>query len=135
MRALVLLALAACASSSRESVPETPPRIPEPATQVVPAAVDPVGEFEYSTMTPDGTPLSGVMTIRGTPGNYTGNIDAGAMGVFPVRGVTVSGQSMTIASQHPEGPLEVRLTFVGDEFTGSWHLGTQTGEMAGKRKR
>ena len=134
MRALVLLALAACASSPRARVPETPPQIPEPATQVVTAAVNPVGEFEYSTMTPDG-PLTGTITVRGTPGNYTGTIDGGTMGVFPVKGVTVSGQTMTIASEHPGGPLEVRLTFVGDEFTGSWHLGAQSGEVAGKRKR
>lgn len=133
MRALVLLALAACASSPR-GVPESPPQIPEPSTQVTTtAAVNPVGEFEYSTMTPDG-PLTGTITIRGTPGNYTGTIDGGAMGVFPVKGVTVSGQVMTIASEHPEGPIEVRLTFVGDAFTGSWHLGTESGEIAGKRK-
>jgi hypothetical protein len=135
MRALILFALAACASSPREAVPERPPQIPEPTTRGVAAALNPVGEFEYSTMTPDGTPVSGVMTIRGTPGNYTGSIEAGTLGVFPVKGVTVSGQTMTIASEHPEGPLELRLTFVGDEFTGSWHLGTQTGEVAGKRKR
>lgn len=133
MRALVLLALVACASSPR-GVPESPPQIPEPSTQVATAAVDPVGEFEYSTMTPDGS-LTGTITIRGTPGNYTGTIDGGAMGMFPVKGVTVSGQTMTIASEHPEGPLEVRLAFVGDEFTGSWHLGTQSGEMTGRRKR
>lgn len=134
MRAVILLALAACASSPRESIPERPPQIPEPVTQAVAAAVDPVGEFQYSTMTPDG-PVSGVMTIRGTPGHYTGSIDAGTLGVFPVKGVTVSGQAMTIASEHPEGPLELRLTFVGDEFTGSWHLGTESGEIAGRRER
>jgi hypothetical protein len=134
MRALILLVLAACASSPRAAVPESPPQIPEPPTQIVAAALDPVGEFEYSANTPDG-PVSGAMTIRGTPGNYTGSIDAGAMGMFPVRGVTVSGRTMTIASEHPEGQLELRLTFVGDEFTGSWHLGMQSGEVAGKRKR
>ena len=135
MRALLVLVLAACASSPREAIPERAPQIPEPATTRVAAAVDPVGEFEYSTMTPDGTPLSGVITVRGTPGSYTGGIDAGAMGVFPIKGVTVAGQTMTIAAEHPEGPIEVRLTLVGDEFTGSWHLGTDTGEIAGKRKR
>lgn len=133
MRALVLLALAACASSPR-GVPENPPQIPEPTTRIGTAAVNPVGVFEYSTMAPEG-PLTGTITIHGTPGNYTGTIDGGTMGTFPVKGVTVSGQVMTIASEHPEGPLEVRLTFVGDEFTGSWHLGAQSGEIAGKRKR
>lgn len=135
MRAFLLLLLAACASSPREAVPERASRIPEPQTQTVTPALDPVGEFEYSSMTPDGTPISGVITIRGTPGSYTGSIDAGAMGTFPIKGVTVTGQMMSIASEHPEGPLDVRLTFIGDAFTGSWHLGAETGEIAGKRKR
>jgi hypothetical protein len=134
MRAFLLLLLAACASSPREAVPESAPQIPEAQTQIV-AALDPVGEFEYSSMTPDGTPIGGVITIRGTPGSYTGSIDAGAMGTFPIKGVTVTGQMMSIASEHPEGPLDVRVTFVGDAFTGSWHLGAETGEIAGKRKR
>ena len=87
------------------------------------------------TATPDGTPLSGVITISGTPGAYTGSIDAGDLGNFPIKGVTVSDQTMTINAEHPEGPLAVRLTFVADAFTGSWQLGTDTGEMVGKRKR
>jgi hypothetical protein len=133
MRALVLLVLAACASSPREAVPEAPPTIPETRVETTPA-LNPVGDFEFSTMTPDGTQIRGVITIRGTPGNYTGSIDATPVGVFPVKGATVAGQTLTIASQHPEGPLELRLTFVGDAFTGSWHLGDQSGELAGKRK-
>ncbi|MGQ0715052.1 MAG: hypothetical protein ACT4PJ_15230 [Gemmatimonadaceae bacterium] len=133
MRAFVLLLLAACASSPREAVPERPPGIPMPQAQSV--ALDPVGALEFSSMTPDGHAVSGVITIRGTPGSYTGSIEAGEMGTFPIKGVTTSGQTMTIASEHPSGALEVRLTFVGDEFTGSWHLGPETGEIAGKRKR
>lgn len=135
MRALVLLLLAACASSPRQGVPDAPPAIPEQRIVTSPS-LNPVGEFEFSTMTPDGTPIRGTISISGTPGAYTGSIDtADHRGIFPIKAVVVSGQTMTINAEHPEGPLDARLTFVADDFTGSWQLGTDTGEMAGKRKR
>ena len=135
MRALVLLLLAACASSPRQGVPDAPPAIPEQRIVTSPS-LNPVGEFEFSTMTPDGTPIRGTISISGTPGAYTGSIDtADHRGIFPIKAVVVSGQAMTINAEHPEGPLDARLTFVADDFTGSWQLGTETGEMAGKRKR
>jgi hypothetical protein len=133
VRVLVLLMLAACASSSREAVPAAPPAIPETRTVSAPV-LNPVGEFEFSTMTPDGTPIRGVISIIGSPGAYTGSVDAAEHGKFPIKSVVVSGQTMTINAEHPEGPLDVRLSFVADDFTGSWQLGTDTGEMAGKRK-
>jgi hypothetical protein len=134
MRAIVLLLLAACASSPREAVPKAPPAIPE--TRVVAAPVlNPVGDFEYSTALPDGTPVTGVVSIRGTAGAYTGSVDAGALGAFPIKNVVVTGQTMAINADHPDGPLDLRLTFVADDFTGSWHLGTDAGEIVGKRKQ
>jgi hypothetical protein len=48
--------------------------------------------------------------------------------------VVATGPTLTINAEHPQGPLDVRLTFVADDFTGSWQLGTDTGEMVGKRK-
>jgi hypothetical protein len=134
MRVLVLFLLAACASSSREAVPASAPPMPEP--RVAPAPVlNPVGDFEFATTTPDGTTVQGLISIRGTAGAYTGSIDAGAQGAFPIKGVVVSGQTVTINAEHPQGPLDLRLTFVADDFTGSWQLGTDGGELTGKRKR
>jgi hypothetical protein len=133
MRAIVLLLLAACASSPRVAVPDAPPAIPETRVVTTPA-LNPVGDFEYSTATPDGTPVSGIIAISGVPGAYTGSIDAAALGKFPIKNVVVSGQTMTINAEHPDGPLDLRLTFIADDFTGSWQLGTDTGEIVGKRK-
>ena len=62
-----------------------------------------------------------------------GSINAGEFGIFPITEVIVSEQAVVIKAQHPQGPLDLRLTFVGDAFTGSWQLGTDVGEMAGKR--
>ena len=132
MRAFILLLLAACASSPREAVPPAPPPIPE--TRVTPApTLNPVGEFEWSSALPDGTPIKGTMAIGGTSGAYTGSINAGEHGIFPIKNVVVTGQAMVINAEHPDGPLEVRLTFVANDFNGSWRLGDQIGEMVGKR--
>jgi hypothetical protein len=132
MRAIVLVLLAACASSPREAIPPAPPPIPEPRVTAT-APVNPVGEFEYATATPDGVPLKGTFTVRGSTGAYTGSINAGEFGIFPITEVIVSEQALVIKAQHPQGPLDLRLTFVGDAFTGSWQLGTDGGEIAGKR--
>ena len=134
MRALVLLLLAACASSPRQAVPASPPAIPE--TRVTPTpALNPVGEFDWASGLPDGTPLKGTIAITGSAGAYTGSITAEGLGVFPIKNVVVTGQTMVINADHPDGPLEVRLTFGGDEFLGSWYLGDSTGQMTGKRLR
>ena len=126
MRAIVLLLLAACASSPREAVP---------AARVTPTpALNPVGELEWASALPDGTPIKGTVTISGSPGAYTGAVTAEGLGVFPIKTVVVTGQSMVINADHPDGPLEIRLTFVANDFTGSWLLGDSTGEMAGKRR-
>ena len=133
MRALTLLLVAACASSPRASVPASPPPIPETRVIQTPA-VNPVGEFEWSTALPDGTPVKGTMTISGAPGAYTGSVNAGEHGIFPIKSVVVTGQTMVITADHPEGPLEIRVTFVANDFNGSWQLGDDTGEMVGKRR-
>jgi hypothetical protein len=134
MRAIILVLLAACASSPRQSVPDAPPSIPETRVTPTPAAVNPVGEFEWSSALPDGTPIKGTITISGTAGAYTGSVNAAEIGVFPIKSVVVTGQSMVINADHPDGPLDIRVTFVANDFNGSWHLGDSTGEIVGKRK-
>lgn len=137
MRAFILLLLAACASSPRANVPSAPPPIPETRVTPTPAvtAVNPVGEFEWSSALPDGTPIKGTMTINGTTGAYTGSVNGGEHGLFPIKNVVVTGQTMVIDATHPDGPLEIRLAFVANDFNGSWRLGDQTAEMVGKRVR
>jgi hypothetical protein len=133
MRAIVLLLLAACASSPRATVPAAPPPIPE--TRVTPTpAVNPVGELEWASALPDGTPIKGTIIISGSPGAYTGSVTAEGLGVFPIKNVVVTGQTMVINADHPDGPLDIRLTFGGSDFLGSWHIGDSTGQMTGKRR-
>ena len=133
MRAIVLLLLAACASSPRQAVPEAPPANAETRVTATPA-VNPVGEFEWSSALPDGTPIKGTFSITGNAGAYTGAINAAEIGIFPITSAAVTGQTVVVNATHPDGPLTLRLTFSGDAFTGAWHLGTDIGEMVGKRK-
>lgn len=133
MRAIVLLLLAACASSPREAVPAAAPAVPETRVTATPP-VNPVGEFEWSSALPDGTPIKGTFSITGNAGAYTGSINAGEAGIFPITGAVATGQTVVINATHPEGSLTLRLTFSGDAFTGSWQLGTDIGEMVGKRR-
>ena len=132
MRAIALLLLAACASSPRAAVPEAPPAIPETRAAPTPA-VNPVGEFEWSSALPDGTPIGGTFAITGSPDAYTGSVNATDLGIFPIKSVVVTGQDVVINVDHPDGPLTIRLKFVGNDFKGSWLLGTDTGDMVGKR--
>jgi hypothetical protein len=134
MRAILLLLLAACASSPREAVPAAPPPIPEPRVAAVPD-LNPVGEFEWASALADGTPIKGTFAISGTAGAYTGAIVADDLGTFPIKTVVVTGQTVAIGADHPDGPLSLRLTFTGDAFNGSWQLGTETGVMGGKRRK
>jgi hypothetical protein len=132
MRAVVLLLLAACGSSPRATVPVAPPPIPE--TRVTPTpALNPVGQFEWASALPDGTPIKGTIAISGSPAAYTGSVTADGLGVFPIKNVLVSGQTIVINADHPDGPLDIRLTFVANDFNGSWQIGDSTGQMAGKR--
>lgn len=133
MRAIVLLLLAACASSPREAVPAAAPAVPETRVTATPA-VNPVGEFEWSSALPDGTPIKGTFSITGNAGAYTGAINAAEIGIFPITSAAVTGQTVVVNATHPDGPLTLRLTFSGDAFTGSWQLGTDIGEMVGKRR-
>jgi len=57
--------LAACAGGRGSSV------------SPVPADVDPLGRYDF-TMTDDGKPATGSMTVTGTPGAYTGQIKTGS---------------------------------------------------------
>lgn len=133
MRAILLLLLAACASSPREAVPAAAPAAPETRVTATPA-VNPVGEFEWSSALPDGTPIKGTFSVTGSAGAYTGSINAAEIGIFPITSAAVTGQTVVINANHPDGPLTLRLTFSGDAFTGSWQIGTDAGEMVGKRK-
>jgi hypothetical protein len=100
--------------------------------QRVPPPVEPVGRFEFTTLF-QGQPLTGEIEVTGTPGAYRGRITTSLTPDLPVSAVAVEGREMIVSAETPQGPIRLRLVFVGDEFTGGWSLGGDTGELAGRR--
>lgn len=126
--ALVLL-VSACAPAA------DPAAGPAPATTAVaaPAALDPVGVFEFTT-TVNGNPMSGTVEVTGQPGGYGGVIRTSATPDLPITGVRVEGDQMTVLSSVDGQELVLRLTFAGNDFTGGWTLGGEGADLAGRRR-
>lgn len=128
---VAVLALAAC-SSAPEVTTTTP--TPQPAVQTPPApvAVDPVGNYEFSTIV-DGQTVTGSMHITGTPGSYTGRILTSMFPEIPITGVTTFQTKMIVKGNMPDGELTLNLAFTGPNFVGNWELGTMSGDFTGKK--
>ena len=104
------------------------------AAQAPAKAVNPVGDFEYTT-TVDGQPMSGVISITRKENVLGGKILSEVMPEIPITGVTVEARKVTIKATIPDGELTIVLNFEDDnKFAGNWALGDQGGAIAGKRK-
>jgi hypothetical protein len=100
-----------------------------PATPVF----DPVGDYTFQTEV-QGQTIGGQLSIRGTPGNYTGTMRPGG-DVPPITfsRVTVEGTTVTANGEAMGAFVTFVLNFTGDQFTGSWDAGDATGYLNGRR--
>jgi hypothetical protein len=112
--------LAACAGARGSSV------------SPVPADVDPLGRYDF-TMTDDGKPATGSMTVTGTPGAYTGQIKTDTRPTVAITMLATSGPVMIVTADVPQGVLVVRMRFVGDSVSGNWALRSSGGRISGRR--
>jgi hypothetical protein len=112
--------LAACAGTRASSV------------SPVPADVDPLGRYDF-TMTDDGKPATGSMTVTGTPGAYTGQIKTDTRPTVTITMLATSGPVMIVTADVPQGVLVVRMRFVGDSVMGNWALRSSGGRISGRR--
>ena len=135
-----LVPLAGCASSSQQTS-STPNPVRTTTTTVTtvqtpaPAlAFMPVGTFSYATEL-NGSPLTGVFVIKGTPGAYTGVLTAEGQGEFPLSGIKVDGRVISFSFDTPNGTGTGKLEFTagGNDFSGGWELAGQAGVFKGKR--
>lgn len=117
-RVVAVLVLAGCASTGA----------PEPAV------MDMAGSYTFTT-TVQGMGVNGQMRITGTPGSYKGAAYTDVTGEIPISSVEVEGSRATIVAETPDGPVEIRMVFAGDTFTGSWALGGDGGSIQGRRVR
>ena len=131
--AAALTLLAAC-SPAAAPPPAEPAAEPAPAAAPASAALNPVGVFEFAT-TVDGEPLTGTIEVTGSPGAYGGVIRTSATPDLPISGVITTGNEMVVTSTTPDGTLTLRMAFTGNDFTGGWDLGEDSGELTGRRRR
>ena len=121
------LVLAACARSSNEVAP--PPAPPGPTAT---PTLDPVGAYDFSTEV-DGQPVTGVLSISGSPGAYTASMSSD-IGNIPIRNITVEGMRLSFVADHPEATAFVEVVFSGDSFSGEWDAGDMFGYISGSRR-
>jgi len=131
---LLLVSAAACAATpGAEPAPAPPPAPMAAPAPAAPAAVNPVGKYEFSS-TVNGTAITGAMEITGTPGAYAGRITTTATEPINISGATVDGQTMTVTAETGTGTLTIRMTFAADgTFTGAWALSGDGAPLTGRR--
>jgi hypothetical protein len=102
------------------------------AASPVVADVDPVGRYDF-TMTDDGKPATGSMTVTGTPGAYTGQIKTDTRPTVTISMLATSGPVMIVTADVTQGVLVVRMRFTGDSVNGTWALRSSGGRISGRR--
>jgi len=102
------------------------------AINPVVADVNPVGRYDF-TMTDDGKPAAGSMTVTGTPGAYTGQIKTDTRPTVTISMLATSGPVMIVTADVTQGVLVVRMRFNGDSVNGTWALRTSGGRFSGRR--
>ncbi len=104
----------------------------QPAPPPAPPPVDPVGSFTFES-TFQGQPITGTFVITEGTNGYRGSLSVAGLGSFPITGVTVAGQEMTLSVSAEGDPVDIVLVFTGDTFTGSWSSSTDGGSITGSR--
>ena len=94
--------------------------------------VNPAGSYAF-TFIDDGKPMTGTMQVQGTPGTYTGRINAEARPEVQISTVTASGPLVTVTADVPNGVLVLRFKMTGDSLHGDWFLRNDGGRLSGVR--
>jgi hypothetical protein len=85
-------------------------------------------------MSGDGQQMQATLTITGTPGAYSGTLDA-QQGGSAIEDVVVDGTHVTFwVSPMPEFGIFFDLNFEGDTFTGTLDGGEFVADFSGKKR-
>jgi hypothetical protein len=141
MRRLTIVAVltAACSSAAPTPAPTpapaaAPARAAAPAPAPAPEPVNAVGSYSFATDL-NGTPVAGTLVLTRTNGTWGGKMTSDVFPELPVTAVTVEGKTVKVTADTPNGSVQIVMTFAGDDYTGTWELGGQTGNVSGKRIR
>ena len=110
---------------------------PALAVQAPPSPpLDPVGNYQVEITVPDLGAIGARLMIKGSQGAWEGTMTSDLAPETPIRNIVVDGQVLRFTVTAPDGAtVPVRLTFKGDEFTGSVSLGGMEIPVTGKRIR
>lgn len=87
-----------------------------------PSPINPVGTYQVTTASEEGTPLAGTLTIQAANGNYSGQFVSTTGETVPLRQVTTSASHVMMAFDSSTGLAVAWLERQADgTFTGSWH--------------
>lgn len=109
--------------------------VPALAAQApAPAPLDPVGNYQFQVLLPDGNAIGGQFAIKGEPGKWEGTITSDVAPAAPISGIGVEGQVLMFTIPVPDGStLPLRLTFTGNDFSGELNYQGMAMMIAGKR--
>ena len=97
--------------------------------------IDPVGIYEFTTVTNDQT-FTGTVTISKTETGWSALLESpsGQLPPLTTTSVKVDGKDVTITIPFGDvGEVLVELTFEGDDLIGHWTFGMESGDLTGKR--
>ena len=95
--------------------------------------IDPVGSYEFTTITNNQT-VTGKVTISKTETGWSALVEGGQMPPMTTTSVKVEGKDVTVTVPFGDiGEVVVEFTIDGDDVTGRWIFGMESGDITGKR--
>jgi hypothetical protein len=97
-------------------------------------AMDPVGNYQFQVLLPDGSAVGGQFAIKGEKDKWEGTISSDVAPEAPISAISVEGQVLMFSLIMPDGTtLPLRLAFTGDDFSGQLSFQGAALAIAGKR--
>ncbi len=108
--------------------------VPALAAQAPAPAMNPVGNYQFQVLLPDGSAVGGQFAIKGEKDKWEGTISSDVAPEAPISGISVEGQVLMFSLIMPDGTsLPLRLSFTGDDFSGQLNFQGAALAIAGKR--
>ena len=125
--ASALLTLAASAAGAQTATQSSSPSAATPSAKW---ATVPTGTYKLDIQLPEG-PLVATVVVRDSSGVPAGTLEPEGDPAMPVK-VAVKGVELTLNGEAPKGPFEIVLERQGEQITGRWTYGGDTGKLTGK---
>ena len=93
----------------------------------------PAGTYELLIQLPE-RPLGATIVVRDSSGAPAATFQPEGDPAQPVK-IAVKGADLTLNGEAPKGPFEIVLQRQGNEITGRWTYGGESGKLTGKAEK